>query len=82
MKILEALQRDFDVDRPRVVLLDDLVILEHVTSLLSVSEEQVVVGHGKHWVTSVYGKNFVVKELDEGRILLEGTIQRTEFWKS
>ena len=46
-----------------------------------ISETSLTVSAGKKFVT-VRGSGFVIKEIFEGRLLIEGTIQGIEFFRT
>lgn len=78
MKLLEELSYDLDFNRPKVVVCDNLVILENVSAIVMISETSITVSSGKKY-TTVIGTDFNIKEIYEGRLLIEGKIQRVEF---
>ena len=93
MKLFEEMTYDLDFTRPRAVVSDGLVILENVEGIVMLSETAITVRHGMklgqggrrrsaRWFTTVAGSNFSIKEIYEGRLLIEGTIQRVEFLQS
>ncbi|MCI8608086.1 MAG: hypothetical protein HFE73_00390 [Firmicutes bacterium] len=89
MKVFGEMIDDMDFTRPRVVVSDHLVILENVAGIVMLSETSITVRHGLKvkqmkvsWHTTIIGSDFVIKEIYEGRLLIEGKIQRVEFLQS
>ena len=95
MEFFEEMIRDMDFRRPRVIVTDEVVILENVANIVMLSETAVTVSHGlsgasvrrsgkpeKTVFTTITGDNLVIKEICEGRLLSGGKIQRTEFFQS
>lgn len=90
MKIGEEISRDLDFTRPRVVVTDSMVLLENVAGIVMLSEQAITVSHGlKHvkapqkvrpqMYTTIRGRNLVIREIYEGRLLIGGTIEKAEF---
>ena len=78
MKLFEEMQMDMDFINPAVYLGKTFAIIENVKSIVLVSETSVTVQCGKEYVT-ISGNCFVLKEIFEGRLWLEGNIQGVEF---
>ena len=58
---------------------DKNAIIENVKNIVMLSETSATVFTGRKYVT-VNGRGFVIKEIFEGRLLIEGTIQGVEFF--
>lgn len=86
MNILEEVGRDLDFTRPRVVVTDELVLLENVSGIVMLSENAITVSHGlktgRAVFTTVTGRRLVIREIYEGRLLIGGTIEKAEFLQS
>ena len=85
MDFFEEMVRDMDFRRPRVIITDGMAVLENVTAIVMLSESAVTVSHGRPGTavfTTVTGTGLVIKEICEGRLLIGGEIQRTEFLQS
>ncbi len=78
MKIIEEMAYDLDFTMPRVIATGRLVIMENVSSIVMISENALTVSSGKKY-TTVVGENFVIKEICEGRLVIEGKIRGVEF---
>ena len=81
MKLREERSHDLNFRQPRVIADDKLTIIENVTAIVMISETSLTVSAGKKFVT-VRGSGFVIKEIFEGRLLIEGTIQGIEFFRT
>ena len=78
MRIMEEMAYDLDFTMPRVIVTGRLAILENITNIVMLSEKALTVQSGKKY-TTVVGEDFVIKEIGEGRLIIEGKIQRAEF---
>lgn len=78
MNIKEEMAYDLDFTAPRVIVTQRLAILENVTAIVMISEKALTVQSGRKY-TTVVGEDFVIKEICEGRLIIEGKIQRVEF---
>jgi len=85
MKLMDEAIYDFDFTMPRVIATGRLVILENITAVVMISENALTVsscgpGKGrKQRFTTVTGGNFIIKEIGEGRLVIEGKIRGVEF---
>ncbi len=88
MDFFEEMVRDLDFRRPRIIVTDEIAVLENVSGIVMLSETAVTVSHGKKKggsrpdYTTVTGSRLIIKEICEGRILIGGKIQRAEFLQS
>ncbi len=95
MDFFEEMVRDMDLRRPRVIITDEMAVLENVSGIVMLSETTVTVSHG--WrknrqtgrrtdrltsYTTITGTGLIIKEICEGRLLIGGKIQRAEFLQS
>ena len=78
MNIKEEMVNDLDFTMPRVIVTQRLTILENVTAIVMISEKALTVRSGRRY-TTVAGDNFVIKEIGEGRLIIEGNIRQVEF---
>lgn len=81
MKLLNELTFDFDITGPRVTASEHAAIVENVLRVVLITDTQVTVHTGRFFVT-ISGGNFVIGEIWEGRMELEGDIQGIEFHKA
>ena len=78
MMIIEEMAYDLDFTKPKVIVTERVAILENITAIVMISEKALTVQSGKKY-TTVVGEDFVIKEIGEGRLIIEGKIQRAEF---
>ena len=78
MNIKEELAYDFDFTKPKVIATEKRAILENITAIVMISEKSLTVRSGSRY-TTVVGEDFVIKEIGEGRLIIEGKVQRVEF---
>ena len=69
---------DFDFTRPKVIVTERIAVLENITAIVMISEKALTVQSGRRY-TTVVGEDFVIKEIGEGRLIIEGKVQRVEF---
>lgn len=81
MKLLDEIVYDLDFTMPRIIATGRLVILENVTAIVMISASALTVSSGKDRkkFTTVSGENFIIKEIGEGRLVIEGKIRSIEF---
>ncbi|MCI5533616.1 MAG: YabP/YqfC family sporulation protein [Firmicutes bacterium] len=72
------MEYDLDFRVPRVTVTENRVILESVKEIVMISSAAVTVKNSDRYVT-VGGENFVIREIGEGRLVIEGRVQRVEF---
>lgn len=78
MKMLAEMEYDMDFRKPRVTAVENCVILENIREILMLSSTAVTVRNAQRYVT-LCGEDFVLKEISEGRLVVEGRLQRIEF---
>ena len=78
MGIIEEMAYDLDFTKSKVIVTERVAILENITAIVMISEKALTVQSGKKY-TTVVGEDFVIKEIGEGRLIIEGKIQRVEF---
>lgn len=78
MRLLAEMEYDLNFRVPRVTATGNLVILESVKEIVMISQDAVSVRNRDRFVT-VSGKDFVIREISEGRLVIEGRIQGIEF---
>ena len=78
MGIMEEMVYDFDFTRPKVIVTERIAVLENITAIVMISEKALTVRSGSRY-TTVVGEDFVIKEIGEGRLIIEGKVQRVEF---
>ena len=78
MKIIDEMVLDMDFRMPRVIVCGRQAMVENIKDIVMVSGTAVTANNGERFVT-VEGKDFVLREISEGRLVIEGTIQKIEF---
>ena len=78
MRIIEEMAYDLDFTKTKVIVTERVAILENITAIVMINEKALTVQSGKKY-TTVVGEDFVIKEISEGRLIIEGKIQRVEF---
>lgn len=81
MKMINEFTLDFDVTGPKITASATAAIIENVRSVVLISDTSVTVDTGRFHVT-VSGDKFVIGEIWEGRMELEGNIRGIEFYKT
>lgn len=79
MNIRDEMSYDLNFREPRVIVTERLAIIENVKAIVMIGEESVTLRASKRFVT-VRGGGFLIKEIYEGRLLIEGSIQGVEFF--
>ena len=77
LKLIEEIDYDMNFDEPRIIIKDNICIIENVKSIVMISETSMTVETNKKYVT-VNSNGYVVKEIMGGRLLIEGQIQGVE----
>ena len=78
MRIMEEMAYDLDFTMPRVIVTGRLAILENITNIFMLRENARTLESGGPYAT-VVGEDFVIREICEGRLIVEGKVQRVEF---
>ena len=81
MKLLNEMTFDFDITGPKIIASATVAVIDNVKSVILISDESVTADTGRFYVT-VKGTDFVISEIWEGRLELEGKIQGIEFYKT
>lgn len=85
MRLLDEVVYDFDFTMPRIIATGRLVIFENMSAIVMISDNALTVSSGipgragAKKFTTVTGEDFVIKEIGEGRLVIEGTIRSVEF---
>lgn len=80
MKILNEVTLDFDMTGPNILASARAAVVNNVKKVILISDESVTVDTGRFYVT-VKGQDFVISEIWEGRLELEGNIEGIEFYR-
>lgn len=79
MTIKDELLFDFAIQMPRALVSGNTVILDNVKKLMLLSQNQIIVHNGQRF-TSVTGKNLIIKELKDERMLITGDLEQLQFY--
>lgn len=78
MSVKEELLFDFAVNMPRVIVSGNMVIIDYVKRIVMYSPEKVILHNGKKY-TWVEGRNLIIKELKDERVLITGDLEQLRF---
>ncbi|MDD3199636.1 MAG: YabP/YqfC family sporulation protein [Eubacteriales bacterium] len=78
MNIKDELLFDFSITMPRLLISGKTGILDNVKKIVYISENCIVVDHGKRYST-VNGAGLCVKSIEDERIIVTGEIYSVEF---
>lgn len=81
MSIKEELLFDFALNMPRVLVTGKTTVLDNVKKVMLLTDSQIVVFNGQRY-TSVEGREFVITQLKEGRMLVSGEVEEIRFFAS
>lgn len=77
MNFIEELEYDLDFREPKIVIKDNLCQIDNAKSIVMIGSESMTVEAGKKFVT-VFGRDFIIREILERRLLIEGQIKGIE----
>lgn len=81
MKLINELTYDFDITGPKITASAGAAVIENIRQVTLISDTSVTVDTGRFFVT-VSGSGFIISEIWEGRMELEGEITGIEFYKT
>ncbi|MEG0829169.1 MAG: YabP/YqfC family sporulation protein [Anaerovoracaceae bacterium] len=79
MTIKDELLFDFAINMPRILVSGNTAVLDNVKKLVLLSEDQIIVDNGKRF-TSLMGKNLIITELKDERMLITGDMEQIQFY--
>lgn len=77
MRFIEEFNYDMNFKEPKIIIKDYLCIVENVESIVMIGDNSITVATPFKYVT-VNCKDFIIKEIIDGRLLIEGKIQGIE----
>lgn len=77
MRFIEEFNYDMNFKEPKIIIKDNLCIVENVESIIMIGDNSITVATSFKYVT-VNCKDFIIKEIIDGRLLIEGKIQGIE----
>ena len=63
LKFIEEFTYDMDFTEPRIIIKDNICIIENVKSIIMISEKAVTVESSKKYVT-VFGNDFIIQGVE------------------
>lgn len=81
MSIKDELIFDFDISLPRVMICGSVIIIDYVKRIAGYSAENILLHNGERY-TCVTGKNLVLKEIRNGRVLITGELEEVRFFET
>lgn len=81
MSIREDLLFDFGVNMPRVLVAGRTAVLDNVKKVMLLTDREIVVFNGRRY-TSISGRDFIMTELREERMLVTGEVEEIRFFKA
>lgn len=81
MTIKNELIFDFDMTMPRILIGGNTAVIDNVKKIVMLSDHSITVDNGKSF-TTITGDRFVIQEIQNGRMLIEGEIAGVEFYKT
>lgn len=79
LEVKDELLFDFQINRPRILLTDKLVIIDEVERLMDFTDTILVAISGKVLFTVVSGENLMIDSFQNQRLVCSGTIRSIEF---
>lgn len=81
MSVKDELLFDFAVNMPRVIVSGNIIIVDYVKRIVMYSSEKVILHNGKKY-TWIEGKNLIIKELKDERMLITGDLEQLRFFET
>ena len=81
MSIREELLFDFAVNMPRILVSGRTTVLDNVKKVMLLTDTEITVFNG-HRFTSVVGRDFVITELKDERMLVAGKVEEIKFFEA
>ena len=77
MRFIEEFNYDMDFKEPKIIIKDELCIVENVKSIVMIGENSLTLETGGKYIT-LNCEEYIIKEIIDGRVLVEGKIQGVE----
>lgn len=81
LKFIEEFDYDMNFNEPRIIIKNKMCIVENVKSVVMIGDKSITVKTKQKYVT-VIAENFVISEMKEGRLLIEGEIQGVQLLRT
>ncbi|MFV0518627.1 MAG: YabP/YqfC family sporulation protein [Aminipila sp.] len=79
MDIKNELLYDFNLNMPRVLVSGRTGVIDNVKKIVFVSENSIVIDNGKQF-TSLNGRDLIITQIEDERVLVAGEIKSIEFY--
>lgn len=73
---------DFEINRPRILVSDKLMVVDSITKLLDFTENTIIALSGKDYYTVINGEKLCINSLQNERMVCSGTIASVEFHRN
>lgn len=77
--IKEELLFDFSLNMPRILISGKTTVIDNVKGIELLQPEQIIIKFGKKHI-AMLGRELLIKELGDERMLIVGEIDRMEFY--
>ena len=77
MRFIEEFNYDMDFKEPKIIIKDELCIIENVKSIVMIGERSLTLETDSKYIT-LNCDEYIIKEIIDGRVLVEGKIQGVE----
>lgn len=77
MRFIEEFNYDMDFKEPKIIIKGELCIIENVESIVMIGENSLTLKTQTKYITLNY-EGYIIKEIIDGRVLVEGKIQSVE----
>lgn len=81
MSVREELIFDFGINMPRILVAGKTAVLDNVKKVMSLTDTEIIVYNGAKY-TSVKGRDFVITQLKDERMLVAGEVEEVRFFKA
>jgi len=81
MRILNEMAIDFDLAAPKIIASSGAAVIENVKHVMLMDNMTITFDTGRCFI-SVEGRDLTISEIWEGRVEVEGTIEKIEFYRT
>ena len=74
LEIKDELLFDFEINQPRVLVTDKLVIVDNVSRLIDFTDRTVVTASGRHFFTVISGEGLLIASFQNSRLVCSGKV--------
>ncbi len=80
--IKEELIFDFGIKSPRIMITENLILIDNITRIIDFSDKMLITQTGKNFYTIVNGEKIFISGLQNSRVICSGKIASVEFHKN